>query len=182
MEGRRRVLGHLNGDPDATILFVGEAPGRRGAELHGVPFRGDASGHNFEHLLAACGLEREAVFITNAVICNPRSPEGNNAPPTAAELANCGHWLRETVELVNPELVVALGAVALRALARIETHDLRVGRDAGRTVPWWDRRLAALYHPGGRARSRRSLDQQIKDWRRVLSPSSGLSPGPAAGS
>ncbi len=167
MTGRRRVLSWLNGDPAADVLFVGEAPGRRGAELHGVPFHGDVAGHNFEELLAAGGLERGAVFITNAVLCNPRSSAGNNRPPAAAEIAECGAWLRETITLVDPGLVVALGAVALRALARIEAHDLQLS-DAGRTVRWGDRRLAALYHPGARARSRRSLEQQIADWRRVF--------------
>ncbi len=168
MTGRRRVLSRLNGDPRANVLLVGEAPGQRGAELHGVPLHGDVAGRNFEGLLATCGLERDAVFVTNAVLCNPQTPAGNNRPPASAEIAECAAWLRETITIVDPGLVVALGAVALRALARIEAHDLRLG-NAGSTVEWWSRRLAALYHPGARARAHRSLDQQISDWRRVFS-------------
>jgi uracil-DNA glycosylase len=168
MTGRRRVLSRLNGAPEAEVLFVGEAPGRRGAELHGVPFYGDIAGRNFEQLLDAAALERDRVFVTNAVLCNPQTATGNNRPPASAEIAACGAWLRETIQLVDPGLVVALGAVALRALARIAPHDLRLS-DAGQTIAWWNRRLAALYHPGARARAHRSLDQQLADWRRVFS-------------
>ena len=168
MAGRRRVLSELNGDTDARIFFVGEAPGRRGAERHGVPFHGDGAGRNFERLLASCDLERGDVFITNAVLCNPQTPEGHNAPPKASELANCGLWLRATLELVDPALVVALGAVALHALGRIEKHDLQVSRDAGRVVQWGGRELGVLFHPGGRTLARRPLESQLEDWRRVL--------------
>lgn len=168
MAGRRRVLSELNGPVNARILFVGEAPGRQGAERHGIPFHGDAAGRNFERLLASCGLERNDVFITNAVLCNPQTPDGHNAPPKASELNNCGNWLRATLELVDPALVVALGAVALRALGGIEMHELRVSRDAGRVVPWGGRELAVLFHPGGRTLARRPLETQMDDWRRVL--------------
>ncbi len=168
MAGRRRVLSELNGNPNASVLFVGEAPGRRGAERHGVPFHGDAAGRNFERLLASCGLERDDVFITNAVLCNPQTPDGHNAQPVAAELANCGTWLRATLDLVAPQLVVALGAVALRALGRVEGHDLRVSRDAGRVLSWNGRKLGVLFHPGGRTLARRPLVTQIEDWQRVL--------------
>ena len=170
MKGRRRVLSRLNGSPEAEVLFVGEAPGRQGAELHGMPFHDDTAGRNFEQLLDAAALERDRVFVTNAVLCNPQTAVGNNRPPAAAEIAACGTWLRETIQVVDPGLVVALGAVALRALARIAPHDLRLS-DAGKTVAWWNRRLAALYHPGARARSHRSLEQQIADWRRVFAGS-----------
>ncbi len=168
MAGRRRVLSQLNGNPNASVLFVGEAPGRRGAEKHGIPFHGDAAGRNFERLLASSGLERDDVFITNAVLCNPQTPDGHNAKPLTAELANCGDWLLATLELVDPDLVVALGAVALGALGRIEQHHMQVSRDAGRVVSWSGRKLGVLFHPGGRTLARRPLETQIEDWRRVL--------------
>ena len=176
MAGRRRVLSGLNGNLNASIVFVGEAPGRRGAEMHGIPFHGDAAGRNFERLLEACGRERDDVFITNAVLCNPQTPEGHNAQPLAAELASCEGWLRATLQLVDPNLVVALGAVALRALGRIEPHELRVSRDAGRVFPWDGRRLGVLFHPGGRTLARRPLGVQLEDWRRVLTDGAAGSP------
>src|SRR5919202_821569 len=82
MEGRRRVLGPGNGSPRARILLVGEAPGRLGAERTGVPFTGDASGRRLDALLAAAGWRRADVFVTNAVLCNPRDTRGCNRPPS----------------------------------------------------------------------------------------------------
>lgn len=167
MEGRRRVVGPLNGDTGAAIMFVGEAPGRLGAERHGIPFHGDAAGRNFELLLAQAGFARGEVFITNAVLCNPQTPQGLNSRPSASELAECRPWLRETIELVDPRLVVALGATALRSLAFLEPHGLVLRRDAGRSIAWFGRSLAALYHPGGRSLARRPLAVQIRDWLQI---------------
>src|SRR5262249_55204963 len=89
MEGRRRVLTRANGDIDAPVLFVAEAPGRSGAERTGIPFSGDQSGQTFERLLGEVGWTRDDVFITNAALCNPRGPTGANRPPARQELTNC---------------------------------------------------------------------------------------------
>ena len=86
MAGRKRVLSEKNGHVNADVLLIGEAPGRFGAEVSGVPFQGDASGDNLEKLLAAAGLSRDEVFITNAVLCNPQSESGKNDKPKAGEL------------------------------------------------------------------------------------------------
>src|SRR5206468_4905877 len=96
MEGRRRVLGPGNGPPDARVLFVAEAPGRLGGDRTGVPLSSDQTGRNFARLLAAAGLRRDEVFVTNAVLCNPRSTGGLNRPPGRVELANCREHLRRT--------------------------------------------------------------------------------------
>ena len=168
MTGRRRVLSSLNGDVGARTLFVGEAPGRLGAERHGIPFHGDAAGRNFESLLAACNITRDEVFITNAVLCNPQTPEGHNSQPTKKELANCKQWLQATVELISPTIVVALGAVALEALGTIEPHSLRVSQDVGTIIPWHGRKLAVLFHPSNRTLTQRLLERQINDWQSVL--------------
>ena len=132
MKGRRRVLGPLNGSIPAEVMFVGEAPGRLGAEVTGVPFKGDHAGRNFERLLKGVGLDRDAVFITNAVICNPRSPAGANSRPAASEIRNCSTWLERTILLVDPKLVVSLGVISLAALAGLEAHRLTLARDVGR--------------------------------------------------
>lgn len=167
MTGRTRVLGPANGALSARILFVAEAPGRFGADVSGVPLSGDRTGRTFEELLAAAGLSRDDVFITNAVLCNPRDPTGRNDRPTRAEVANCHDHLRTVVEVVDPEWVVTLGAVALAALARIEPHGLVPRRDAGRAVRWFGRWLAPLYHPGPRALIRRPLEAQRADYARL---------------
>lgn len=104
--GCRPVLSAANGPVTARVLFVGEAPGRFGAGRTGVPFRGDTAGRRFEALLGAAGLERERVFVTNAVLCLPLDPQGRNRRPTSAETAICNGWLRATIDAVDRKSVV----------------------------------------------------------------------------
>jgi uracil-DNA glycosylase family 4 len=167
MEGRTRVLAPANGSLSVRVLFVAEAPGRFGADASGVPLLGDRTGRTFEALLASAGLRRDDVFITNAVLCNPRDEAGRNDRPTRAEVANCQDHLARVIGIVNPEWVVSLGIVALEALARLEPHGLLLRRDAGRPVRWSDRWLLPLYHPGPRALIRRPLETQREDYARL---------------
>ena len=167
MEGRTRVLGPASGPLAARLLFVAEAPGRLGADRSGVPLTGDRAGQTFEALLEAGGIERRAVFVTNAVLCNPRDAAGRNDRPTGREVANCGDHLARLIEIVQPEWVVTLGAVALAALGRIAPHALILARDVGRPIPWHGRRLVPLYHPGPRALIRRPLSMQRTDYQRL---------------
>src|SRR3954451_13660565 len=76
MEHRVRVLGSANGHLAARVLFVAEAPGRLGADRCGIPLHGDQTGRNFESLLATARINRGDVFITNAILCNPRDAHG----------------------------------------------------------------------------------------------------------
>ncbi|MCA1670126.1 MAG: uracil-DNA glycosylase, partial [Thermomicrobia bacterium] len=147
MEGRRRVLTATNGDIDAPVLFIAEAPGRGGAERTGVPFSGDFSGRTFERLLDAVGWTRADIFITNAALCNPQGPTGANRPPSRLELANCSGHLRATLAIVDPSVVVTLGAVALAALGRIEAHGLKLSEARGMPYAWYGRTLVPLFHP-----------------------------------
>jgi uracil-DNA glycosylase family 4 len=147
-----------------VVLFVAEAPGRFGADRTGVPLVGDRSGKTFDLLLAAAGLDRDQIFVTNAVLCNPRDEQGRNAPPAASEIARCSQHLRETIALVDPRFVVALGVSALRGLEHVEPHDLKLSGDVGRPTPWFGRALVSLYHPSARAQIRRPLDQQVRDF------------------
>lgn len=167
MAGRVPVLSRANGNPAARVLFVAEAPGRRGAEVSRVPLSRDQTGRRFERLLALAGLRRDEVFITNAVLCNPRDARGNNRPPSPAERRACAHWLAETVALIQPAVVVPLGAVALAALGSIEAHGLRLRDGAGLPVAWRGGWLLPLYHPSPRAGLSRSYAQQDEDFRRL---------------
>lgn len=167
MEGRRRVLGPANGPLEARALFVAEAPGRLGGDRTGVPLSADQTGRNFARLLAEAGLRRDEVFVTNAVLCNPRCGRGLNRPPSRAELLNCGGHLAATLRLVGAPLVVSLGAVALAALAAIEPHGLSLRADVGRPTAWRGRTLVPLYHPGPRAQLHRPFAEQAADFRRL---------------
>jgi uracil-DNA glycosylase family 4 len=166
MEGRTRVFGRANGNPTTRLLFVAEAPGRLGADRSGVPLSGDQTGRNFATLLAAAGIDRSEIFVTNAVLCNPRDAQGNNAPPAAREIRNCSPHLAETIAILEPGYVVALGVVALKALALVCAHDAVLARDVGRAIPWHGRVLVPLYHPGPRACIWRPMRMQVDDYRR----------------
>lgn len=174
MDGRRRVLGHTNGPPDARVMFIAEAPGRRGGEVTGVPLTRDQSGRRFAHLLALAGLTRAQVFITNAVLCNPRRPDGANRPPSAAEVRACSGWLRAQIALVDPVVVITLGATALRALALIEPHPYRLRECAAQPLPWNGRILVPLYHPSPRAGLSRSYHEQEADFAHLRDILAGL--------
>jgi len=147
MCGRAAVLSELNGSLEARVMFVGEAPGRKGADRTRVPFSGDQSGANFERFLQSIGLRREEIFVTSAALCNPRSASGANRRPSGAEIRNCSDFLRRTIALVNPPVIVTLGTVALEALKLIHYHEFTLRNDAAQIRPWHERTLIPLYHP-----------------------------------
>src|ERR1700752_2312630 len=109
MCGRSAVLSELNGPLDARVMFIGEAPGRKGADRTRVPFSGDQSGKNFDKFLASINLSRSQIFITSAALCNPRSATGANRRPAASEIRNCSDYLRRTIDLIDPGIIVTLG-------------------------------------------------------------------------
>jgi uracil-DNA glycosylase family 4 len=164
---RSAVLSERNGSVRSRIMFIGEAPGRKGADQTRVPFSGDQSGKNFERFLGSIGLDREQIFITSAALCNPRTESGANRKPTRAELTNCSQFLRRTLELVDPSLVVTLGSVAIESLRAIASHNLSL-RDAARIHRWHGRVLVPIYHPSPQvlASHRREADQ-LRDYQVV---------------
>jgi uracil-DNA glycosylase family 4 len=138
---RRRVPGH--GPAEPVLVFVGEAPGRFGADRTGVPFSGDRSGRFLRELIAELELDAERdVYITNVVKCNPRDDRGNNRAPSRAEIVTCRPHLEAELRLLRPRLVVPLGALACRVLLDRPLREVRsvpVCRDGVWFVP--------LYHP-----------------------------------
>lgn len=158
------VLNRSAGKLGVPILFVGEAPGRLGADAYEIPFHGDKAGQNFEELLDCAGITRADAYVTNAVLCNPKDEKGNNAAPLDAELRNCSTFLKRQIELVRPLMVVTLGAAALKAVSLVEHHDLVLRRDVSRLVRWFGRFLLPLYHPGQRAMVHRNRSAQEADY------------------
>ena len=162
---RRAVLSELNGSVAARIMFIGEAPGRKGADQTRKPFSGDQSGKNFDRFLASIGLRRELIFITSAALCNPRSESGANRKPSKTELTNCSEFLRRTIEIVDPAVVVTLGSVALDALKAIEPHDLSLRESAAKVQSWDGRVLVPIYHPSPQVlASHRREAEQLRDY------------------
>lgn len=162
------VLSKLNGNINPKAFFIAEAPGRQGADRTRRPFSGDKSGANFQVLLDSIGLKREEIFITNTVLCSPRSETGANRKPSKREIKNCVDFLAKTVELINPKIIVTLGSVALEALKTIEYHQIILRSDAGTIFRWQTRWLVPLYHPSPQVvASHRRMHEQLEDFKAV---------------
>ncbi|MGI8835365.1 MAG: uracil-DNA glycosylase [Pyrinomonadaceae bacterium] len=163
---RAAVLSELNGPLTARIMFIGEAPGRKGADQTRVPFSGDQSGKNFNRFLASIGLRRQDIFITSAALCNPRTESGANRKPSRTELKNCSEFLRRTFALVDPAIVITLGSVALEAIGTIQSHGLILKESAATIHEWNGRVLVPIYHPSPQVlASHRREQEQLADYR-----------------
>ncbi|MDT7582235.1 MAG: uracil-DNA glycosylase, partial [Pseudonocardiales bacterium] len=99
-----------SGDPDADLMFVGEAPGFH-EDRQGVPFVGQAGGL-LEGLLADIGLSRERVYIANVLKCRPPG----NRNPEPGEVAQCTPHLKRQIALIQPKLIIAMGRFAAQTL------------------------------------------------------------------
>lgn len=125
------------GNPDADIMFIGEAPGKKEDET-GRPFVG-AAGRFLNELLASIGLQREDVFITS--ILKYRPPD--NRDPKPSEKDEFWPYLLAQIEVIQPTLIVTLG----RHGANCFLPELTIGQDHGQIKEWNGRKLLPLYHP-----------------------------------
>jgi DNA polymerase len=130
------------GDPRARLLFVGEGPGRD-EDLQGRPFVGKA-GELLDKMIGALGLKREETYIANVVKCRP--PDNRN--PTSEEAQACLGFLRRQIELIQPAVIVTLGATPLREFLGISEGVTRV-RGQWKRVKVGDREIPVMptFHP-----------------------------------
>lgn len=164
MADRTAVLSRRNGTLIPKVLFLGEAPGRLGADRTREPFAGDRSGDRFDEMLASIDLSRDEVFVSNAVLCCP-TDDRQNLPPNGEEIRNCSRFLRETLVLLQPPVVATMGALALRAVGRLIDRPLVLADVAGTIIECDDFLLVPLYHPSPRVLGGvRSLEQQKRDF------------------
>jgi len=126
------------GNPRAAVMFIGEGPGGVEDEL-GRPFVGPA-GKLLDRILASVGFTREEVYITNVVKCRPPG----NRVPQPQEREACRPWLEAQMRLIDPPLVVLLGASAAQAMI---APDARITQIRGHWVERRGRRLLPTYHP-----------------------------------
>jgi DNA polymerase len=101
------------GNPQAKLMFVGEGPGRD-EDLQGEPFVGRAGQLLTDIIIKGMGLQREDVYIANVIKCRP--PENRNPEPD--EVESCEPFLRKQIELIKPQVIVALGKFAVQTLLR----------------------------------------------------------------
>jgi DNA polymerase len=146
--GKKVVLG--TGDLDAKIFFCGEAPGAD-EEIQGEPFVG-AAGQLLTKMIQGMGLKREQVYIGNIMNWRPEMPVGpggvqiGNRPPTPEELRFCLPFLQAQLEIVQPQLIVALGATAAGGLLGQGTFKT-LGEIKGRWHEFSGRPVMVTYHP-----------------------------------
>lgn len=146
------------GNPNAKIMFVGEAPGREEDE-QGIPFVGRA-GQLLSRMLASIGLSREDVFIANVLKCRP--PQ--NRDPLPEEIAHCEPYLKKQLRLISPRLIVALGRIAGQVLLRREASlsQLRETVHLYEKIP-----LVVTYHPAALLRNSLWKQQAWEDLKKI---------------
>jgi len=132
------------GNPDADVMFVGEAPGAD-EDAQGEPFVGKA-GQLLTKIIKAMGFAREEVYIANILKCRPDTPGAayGNRPPTPREMETCKPYLMEQIDIIQPKVIVALGATAVEGLlgSRIPMHQVRGKWNQFNGTP-----LMVTYHP-----------------------------------
>ncbi len=156
--GRHSIV-YADGDPNARILFVGEGPGADEDEK-GIPFVGKA-GQLLNNMITAMGLKREAVYIANIVKCRPPK----NRVPEPVEANTCSPFLLRQIDIVQPEIIVALGSTAAHYLLglrqplsalRNRWHDVRGSK------------CIVTYHPAFLLRDPRKKGEAWQDLQQVM--------------
>jgi len=150
------------GSSDADLMFVGEAPGRD-EDREGIPFVGRA-GQLLTKIIAAIGLTRDEVYIANVIKCRPP----NNRNPELDEVQTCEPFLFRQLDVIQPKVVVALGAFAIRTLLRT---DQAISRLRGQVFDYRGAKLIPTFHPAFLLRSpdrKRDVWEDMKKVRALL--------------
>jgi DNA polymerase len=152
------------GNPDADLMFIGEAPGAD-EDAQGEPFVGRA-GQLLTKIIKAMGFDRAEVYIANVLKCRPDMPRGSsgNRPPTPAEMQTCLPYLAEQIGIIQPKVLVALGATAVEGLlgTRGPMHSMR-----GRWHEHHETPLMITFHPSYLLRNQ-SPSEKRKVWEDML--------------
>lgn len=146
------------GSAQASLMFVGEAPGER-EDATGIPFVG-AAGQLFDKYLYAVGIPREEVYIANILKCRPPH---NRDPRPEEEDACIGH-LRGQVRILRPKMIVCLGRISAMRLIK---PDFRITREHG---VWFQRgafEMCAVYHPSALLRDASKKEDMLEDMKRI---------------
>ena len=148
------------GDPCAELMFVGEAPGRD-EDQQGVPFVGRA-GQLLTKIIEAIDLRREDVYIANVIKCRP--PKNRNPEPD--EIETCQPYLFAQIDAIQPKVIVALGAFAVKTLLQ---RDESISKLRGRTFDYRGAKLIPTFHPAYLFRSPDKKADVWEDMKRVRS-------------
>jgi uracil-DNA glycosylase family 4 len=157
-KGRNKLV-FGDGNPKAELVFVGEGPGAD-EDAQGLPFVGRA-GKLLTQMIEAMGLQRKDVYICNVVKCRP--PE--NRAPEPDEVQTCSPYLLRQIDVINPKVIVCLGAVAAKTL--LETTR-GISQYRGDWQEWRGRKLMATYHPAYLLRNPPAKADVWKDLQKVM--------------
>jgi len=151
-----------NGDADADLMFVGEAPGAN-EDREGLPFVGQA-GKLLDKLLGEIGMDRGQVFVANVIKCRPPG----NRDPQPGEIESCEPYLFRQIELIEPLVVCTLGNFATKLLRGDSTGITRLhGQAEVRTIGPRAVRLFPLFHPAAALYTPRTLETLRADFQRI---------------
>ena len=146
------------GNPDADLMFVGEAPGEQ-EDLSGTPFVGRA-GQLLDRYLYAVDIPREEVYIANILKCRPPK----NRDPLPAEEDACIGYLREQVKLIRPKVIVCLGRIAAMRLIK---PDFKISVEHGQWFEKGNFLMTAVFHPAALLRDPRRKEDMMEDMKRI---------------
>ena len=159
--GRKQIVFGV-GNPNADLMFVGEAPGRD-EDIQGIPFVGRA-GQKLTQIIEAIGLTRDDVYIANVIKCRP--PENRNPEPD--EVEQCEPFLFRQIDTIKPKVIVALGTFAAKSL--LKSND-SISRLRGRVYDYRGAKLVPTFHPAFLLRNpscRREVWEDMKKARALL--------------
>jgi uracil-DNA glycosylase family 4 len=157
-QGRKQIVFGV-GNPNAELMFVGEAPGAD-EDQQGEPFVGRA-GQLLNNMITAMGLKREDVYIANVIKCRPPG----NRTPERDECETCSPFLMRQIDVIRPKVIVALGAVAAKNLLGLNDSMANL---RGRFYDFRGTRLAVTYHPAFLLRDPRQKSEAWKDLKMVM--------------
>jgi uracil-DNA glycosylase len=147
------------GNVNADLMFVGEGPGAD-EDAQGEPFVGRA-GQLLNNMISAMGIEREDVYIANVVKCRPPS----NRTPEKDECDTCSPFLMRQIDVIQPKVIVALGAVAAKNLLAVNDS---MSNLRGRWYDFRNSKLLVTYHPAYLLRDPRQKKEAWKDLQMVM--------------
>ena len=142
------------GNPQADLMFVGEAPGEQ-EDLSGVPFVGRA-GQLLDKFLYAVDIERKDVYIANILKCRPPK----NRDPLPEEEDACIEYLRQQVKIIRPKIIVCLGRIAAMRLIK---PDFKITQEHGQWFQKGDYLMTAVFHPAALLRDPRKKEDMLRD-------------------
>ncbi|MBT4604016.1 uracil-DNA glycosylase [archaeon] len=158
-ESRSQVV-FGSGNLNAEILFIGEAPGAN-EDKNGIPFCG-ASGQILQDLLQSINYDRNQIFITNTVLCKP--PKNRN--PKANEIKACNERLNQTIQAINPKIIVTIGNFATKAITKTKVGITKIrGKPIETTINNSSYTIVPVVHPANLLYNGRNpvIFQQMKD-------------------